>query len=207
MFHIIFEKAAIEDMSGNDTSTIGDANRFQEGEKMENAYAKAFLITAPFVLIMILVSLNKCKSMSGTIDVLKFGMCLAASFLLVPILRTLHEIIHALCYPKNKIKKIYMNNKAKCCFVCCDAIVSKKRYIFINIAPAIVLGAVPYMVWLLLADKWSLEVGLTVLFMTWYMVLMSMIDFLNIWNAMMQVPNHAYIFNKRMHSYWINDRK
>ena len=47
--------------------------------------------------------------------------------------------------------------------------------------------------------------NLSFVFITWIMIIMSMGDFTNIYNAIRQVPKGAKIFNYGLHSYWLKD--
>jgi len=114
----------------------------------------------------------------------------------------LHEYIHAFCYPKEAEKTIWRLRRKSAYFVYCDAELTKKQYIIQCLAPSVVLGIIPFLVWYKVVPFLAPEWAMWIMVMIWVMVFMSAGDFANAYNAMRQVPKGAVIFNHGMHTYW-----
>ena len=88
-------------------------------------------------------------------------------------------------------------------FVYCDETVSKERFIVLSIAPAIILGIIPFVGVLIFAESISAACIIATWIVSLIMTVMAIGDFANIYNAIKQVPKGAKVFNYGMHTYWM----
>lgn len=180
-------------------------NQFKEGKPLIGAFIRGTIITLPLVLSMVIVSVLKIRKITNDFEVdLSFGITFAVMLLLGQLFTYLHEIIHALLYPKSAVKEIWKDTSQGAYFVYCSSVVSKTRFIIICLAPVILLGIIPYGIWLLIYHVLPINISICFAILTWIMTFMSVGDFYNVYNTILQVPNKSKIFNHGLHSYWIN---
>ena len=114
----------------------------------------------------------------------------------VPALLTMfpHEILHALCFKKDVY--LYTNLKQGMLFVVGPEDMSKRRFIWMSLCPNIVFGALPFLLFLV-CPQWSF-LG------TWgaFALTMGAGDYLNVFNALTQMPKGARTYLYGFHSYW-----
>jgi hypothetical protein len=156
------------------------------------------------MLPMIILSILRVSEIAGPIDFdSDFAIAAITTMILGITSLVVHEFIHAILYPKEAIKSIWKDSKNNAYFLYCDALVSKRRFIVLSIAPAIILGIVPFIIWYIVAPIISLEWVVCTMLMIWWMTFDAIGDYANVFNAIRQVPKNARIFNYGVHSYWI----
>ena len=114
-----------------------------------------------------------------------------------------HEIIHALCFPNESTKEIWWSIEVM--FVYCNTPISKKRFIWMSAAPNIILGFIPFSLFMLGVFDFNYSISEFVGIISWFVILSGVGDYLNIFNAIRQVPRHANVINYGIHSYWVRD--
>lgn len=108
-----------------------------------------------------------------------------------------HEILHALCFRKDVY--FYTNLKQGLLFVVGTEDMSKMRFIGMSLCPNIVFGLIPYVIFLVHPAFPALGAfGLLCLSMGFG-------DYMNVFNALRQVPKGAKVYMSGMHSYWYQD--
>lgn len=179
---------------------------FEEGEDIQDIFVKGFLLALPCMVILIILTINKVRRIDYTI---KFDFELVISiiimFLTIKALTYVHELIHGLCFPLNCKKTVWKYFDKGVILLHSDARVSKIRSIIINMAPSIILGIIPFIVWYMNAERIPVPYSLVFVFTSWIMVLFSLGDFANTYNTVKQVPPNAKIFYYGLKSYWINE--
>ena len=182
-----------------------NAIQFKEGTSITHQFIQGMFIIFPIMIIMILTSILKIKSFSNNLTINSdFLITFLIMLILSHFLTYIHEIIHALLYPKYAIKEIWKDSEQFAYFVYCDALVSKKRFIMICITPVVILGIIPFFIWIIIAELLPINLSICFSILTWIMTFMGIGDFTNIYNTIVQVPKTAMIFNYGLHSYWIN---
>ncbi len=185
----------------------GGAIMFREGDTIQDAFKTGFLLMLPIMLIVIGLSLYRIRQLVNTEMKLEINIETVVVFLLALLvyqgLVFLHELIHALFYPKQEEKTIWSYKKQGAYFIYCDAVISKRRFIVLSIAPMIILGVIPFCVWFSVAYYIAMPYNMAMLIVSWMMIFMSMGDLANIFHAVTQVPKNRKIFNYGLHSYWI----
>ena len=105
-----------------------------------------------------------------------------------------HEIIHAICFKKDVY--LYTNLKEGMLFVVGPEDMSKFRFIFMSLLPAIILGVIPYVIylfnpnWILLGTLGAMNIS------------SGGGDFLNVYNCITQMPKGARTYLYKFNSYW-----
>ena len=107
-----------------------------------------------------------------------------------------HEFLHALCFRGDV--EMYTNLKQGMCFVIGTEDMSKARFVFMSLFPNLIFGILPYVVWLFCPSL--LGFGIFGALCT----SMGGGDYMNVWNALTQVPKGARICLSGLHSYWHN---
>ena len=117
----------------------------------------------------------------------------AAFLLIIPI----HEILHASCF-RGEVE-FYTCLRKGMCFVVGTESMSKARFVFMSLLPNIVFGFIPYILFLIFPSQ------------LWLCVLGAMAvssgagDYINVFNALTQMPKGSKCFMSGMHSYWYMD--
>ena len=108
-----------------------------------------------------------------------------------------HELLHAICFKKDVY--LYTNFKQGLLFVVGTEDMSRGRFILMSLLPNIVFGFLSYIIFLIHPPLTFLgSLGLLC-------VGMGFGDYINVFNAVRQVPHGAKIYLSGMHSYWYMD--
>lgn len=105
-----------------------------------------------------------------------------------------HELLHAVCFKEDAY--IYSNLKQGLMFVFGAEDMTKKRFIFMSLLPNIVFGFIPYALGLIfpklafLAFFGAISIGA------------GAGDYMNIFNAITQVPKGALVYMYGVNSFW-----
>ena len=115
--------------------------------------------------------------------------CLLALLCMIP-----HEYLHAICFKEDVY--MYRNLKQGTMFVVGPENMSKFRFCFMSLFPCLILGVIPYIVFLINPSLVTLGT----------MGAISMAscagDFYNVFNAITQMPKGAKTYLCGMNSYW-----
>ena len=115
--------------------------------------------------------------------------CLLALICMVP-----HEYLHAICFKEDVY--MYRNLKQGTMFVVGPENMSKFRFCFMSMFPCLILGIIPYVIFLINPSLVTLGT----------MGAISMAscagDFYNVFNAITQMPKGAKTYLCGMNSYW-----
>lgn len=180
------------------------AVQFKEGRTFSEAFRLGFILSLPIMLPMVILSIIRCSEIDKHLEFDGgFIIAIAITILLREVLIYIHEFIHAIFYPKEAEKTVWRELKQGAYFVYCDAEITKIRFIILCLAPSIILGIIPFVIWYIIAPILEAKWILCIMLLTWMMTFMSMGDFANAFNAIRQVPKNAKVFNYGMHSYWI----
>lgn len=105
-----------------------------------------------------------------------------------------HELLHAVCFKKDVY--MYTNLAQGLLFVVGTEDMSRRRFIFMSLCPNIVLGVIPYVLFLIFPHLTGLGVFGTIC------TGMGFGDYINVYNALTQMPKDAKTYLSGMHSYW-----
>ena len=122
------------------------------------------------------------------------GGALIALLTLLP-----HEFLHATCFKEDVY--LYLNPAKLLLFVHGTESMSKKRFIFMSLLPNIVFGFIPFIVFLINHDLYLIGVAAS------YCIAMGFGDYINVFNALTQMPKGAKTFLSGFHSDWYLEDK
>lgn len=171
-----------------------NAVKFREPENMNHL---ALMLNAAAVVFLILLSAAAAWRLAGSDHpFISFGGL--GSFCIGLILSQLvlfpHELLHAVCFQNDVY--LYTCFKKGMLFVVGPEPMSKGRFIFMSLLPNIVFGLIPFlagMIWpylqiLLWFGVFNLAAGAG--------------DYLNVFNALIQMPKGALTQISKMNSWW-----
>ena len=179
---------------------------FDEGEDLNELFKLGFVVIMPVLIPVMIGTIIRIEHMEKGRH-LSFDLhtvCVAAAAVVVYfLLKAAHETIHALFYPRRAKKTIWRYGSNGAWFCYCNAPVSRARFIVLSLAPMVILGILPFIVWLFAADALDTAVNIAAVVLIWMMVLFVMGDAANVYNTLKQVPQNACVVNYGLHSYWI----
>lgn len=105
-----------------------------------------------------------------------------------------HEILHALCFKEDVY--LYTNFSHGMLFVVGPEDMSKSRFIFMSLLPNIVLGFIPYLIYVM-NPTWTMLGVFAALNIT-----AGSGDYLNVFNAITQMPKGSRTYLHQLNSYW-----
>lgn len=112
-----------------------------------------------------------------------------------------HEILHGVCFPKKDHVFIYQMLKPPGMFVGSNTLISKRRFIFMNLLPAIVFGLIPLIIWLFVSPY---TLFAKVLFSVGFInVITCGNDYMNVIKTVRSVPMSAKIQTTGVRVYYI----
>lgn len=204
MLNIVFKGKYKDDyqMKGN-RRLPKKATAFKESE---NSVVKIAAMIIPLIMLIGGMQVLTKQNPDGKFKVtIAFGIAFVIMLVLAKLLTYVHEIIHAALYPKDSVKEIWSEEKKNTKYVYCTAKVSKSRFIAICLAPAIILSIIPYIIMLVTAASIPDYIAECILILVCMMMLLSAGDLFNAYNAAVQVPKNAKVFNYGLKSYWIEE--
>jgi len=193
MFNIKFKGKYTNENQLTKAQLPSKAIMFKEPNNITGVFLLGGLISLPMIVITFIGLIGKINL---TVELI--GVSSVISMILV----YLHEFIHALSFPKNMKKEIWTKFDELALFVYCNEAVSKTRFIWVSIAPNLILGFIPFILFIMGVFDFNNFIRDLIGFTSWVMIISGIGDYLNIYNAIRQVPNKAYIINSGFHSFW-----
>ncbi len=176
-----------------------NAVQFKEPETVKGFFRRAmFLYSIPLIAFVLAIRGAEIRLWETYVpwepcDLLG---CLIALLLLVP-----HELLHAVCFPKEA--EVYLYFCSQGAMVTCKEPLSKRRFIFMSLLPLIILGILPMLIWLVMPPaQFSSDFLFTFYTVAAINTLGCCGDLMNVYNAMRQVPNDALVQMSGIHTYW-----
>ncbi len=114
-----------------------------------------------------------------------------------------HEFIHALSLPREVEKEIWTKFNDGVLLIHFDRPITKVQFIWLSLAPIVILGFIPFLLYGFGVFDASRVLSHCIGLISWMMLLSGVGDYLNVFNALRQVPKDAMIFNYGLHSYWL----
>lgn len=177
-----------------------DAKIFKEPNSISKAFLLGFIISLPLIILISIGFMYKVSSFKNIKP-----MYFILSVILTLLLLYLHEIIHAVCFPINFKKEIWIKPNEGALFVYCNECISKIRFLWVCIAPNLILGIIPFLFFLLGYFDSNDSIKYIVGMVSWMMIVSGIGDYLNIYNTLTQVPRNGYVVNNGFHSYWLKN--
>lgn len=166
-----------------------NAVKFKEPE---NPKKLALIANAASIVIMIVLAVPaffRCGELIAD-KLLEFYLGIILSLLtLFP-----HEFLHAICFKKDVY--MYTNLSQGMMFVVGPETMSRCRFVFMSLLPNLIFGIIPYLIGMLFPEKiFLLSLGILA-------TGMGAGDYLNIFNALTQMPKGARTYLYQFNSYW-----
>lgn len=172
---------------------------FKEPKTMTGVNIMALLFMTPTLIVMFIIAEAFGKSeMFWTYNL--HGL-LISFVLLVP-----HEFIHAVFMGRDAEVFMYYSLKHMMMFVITLTPMTKARFIVMSFMPAFLLGWMPFLAGLLCFPTESAAGGI-IMAAGFYCAIMGGGDFMNIFNAAVQMPKGSLTQLSGMHSYWFMPEK
>lgn len=174
-----------------------NAVKFKEPSNffMINLVASIFVIPV-FIIIGIVFYIK--KQLGLTVDFWDnfnaWGMVAAYIMILF------HEFLHAVAYPKEAEVQIWYSVKNLTVFAFCTYPTSKLRFIYICLLPSIILGFIPLIAWIFIPE--FSQTAKIIFTFAFFNLTLSIGDFLNAYNAAIQMPRNSATQISGFHSYW-----
>ena len=160
--------------------------KFKEPEDSKKLGRLVNLIAIPILLIFYIpVLMYDIKN-------IEFHSILGGVFWLLGLFP--HEILHTLCFKEDVY--LYTNFRHGMLFVAGPEDMSKSRFIFMSLLPNIVLGFIPYVIFII-HPAWT-ALGAFAAFN----ISSGAGDYLNVFNAITQMPKGARTYLHQFNSYW-----
>lgn len=179
---------------------------FKEPETSDKAFLQGSIFAGPLMLMMMCMGIVRILIAFGRPHGLKFSSFMIAFFvsaICIYISQYVHEYIHAFTMPKDVKKQIYVMPQNQMLFVYVEEPVSKKAFMISVLSPAIILGIIPYIIWMCVAPMIPIPVSFGVVIYCIFMTGCALGDYLNAFNCARQVPKDGKVFNRGWHSYWL----
>ncbi len=174
----------------------GDVNSIPHGEHKPNAVKfrepkdtkKLGLIANGIALVIMIVVIAGIIIRGGFESISLLGMVLSYVTLFP------HEILHAICF-KDQVY-LYTNLKDGMLFVTGPEDMTKGRFVFMSLLPNVVFGFVPYILFMI-NPEWKLLGTMGAMCIS-----MGAGDYLNVFNALTQMPKGARTYIHGFNSWW-----
>lgn len=167
---------------------------FKEPKTMVGVNLMAILFMMPVLIAMYILIAAFGKSVMFT--EYSFHGLVISLLLMVP-----HELIHAVFMGRDAEVFMYYSLKHLMMFVITLSPMTKARFIVMSFMPALILGWIPFTVGLLCFPAQSAAGGI-LMAAGFYCALMGGGDYMNMFNAVVQMPKGALTQLSGMHSYW-----
>ena len=165
------------------------AVQFKEPQSMKN-FAIVMNVAAGLIAVV-------CMILVVRLGGLQPGAWIAGA-LLALLAMVPHELLHAICF-KDEVY-MYTNLKQGSMFVVGTERMSKARFVFMSLLPNLVFGFIPFIIFLFVPQRTLLGVFGAV------GISGGAGDYLNVFNALTQMPRGAKTYMHGFHSYWYQDK-
>lgn len=148
------------------------------------------------VLIVIITSILRINGIDGG-DTFEFSF-----IAIVLVLLTLipHEMLHAICYGNGTVVEIYNYLTHGGFITYTNTPISKRRFIFMSFLPNIVFGFIPFLIWAIFFKEAAFS-NILLSFST-ISIVTGIGDYINIKNALIQMPKGTMQQLSGFNSYW-----
>lgn len=172
---------------------------FKEPKTMTGVNLMAILFMMPTLIVMFILAAAFGKF--EIFEAYNLHGLLISLILLVP-----HEFIHAVFMGRNAEVFMYYSLKHMMMFVITLSPMTKARFIVMSFMPAFILGWIPFLVGLLCFPAQSAAGGI-IMTAGFYCAIMGGGDYMNMFNAAVQMPKGSLTQLSGMHSYWFMPEK
>ncbi len=176
------------------------AVKFKEPDSMKKLAVVANVLALIIMVLCFVAYFLRLKAYFDYADSAEMFFDMNFFGMLVSVLSAFpHELLHAICF-KNEVY-LYTNFKQGLLFVLGLENMSKARFVFMSLLPNIILGFVPFIIFLILPE------------LTFFGTLGAMAtgmgagDYMNVFNCLTQVPKGGKVYMCGMNTYWFMPEK
>ena len=175
-----------------------NAVKFKEPETPAKLNLAASIFIIPVFIIILLTGIVKAVVYPDAplgVSFNTLGILLAFATV-IP-----HELLHAVAFPKQAEVQLWYSPKNLMAFVYSSCPMSKLRFIFLSLLPNVVFGFIPLILWVT-APFESIRITETLFSFATFSLLFGVGDYLNVYNAVTQMPKNSITQLSGFHSYW-----
>ncbi len=158
---------------------------------------KTFAVVANGGCILVLIALAALTYFLARPTREEFAVSSGIGAALSMLILVPHEFLHAMCFKEDVY--LYFNLSKLLAFVHGTESMSKARFIFMSLLPNIVFGVIPYVIFLINTDLIVLG------FFGAFSFSMGFGDYINVFNALTQMPKGSKTYLDGFHSYWYQE--
>jgi len=171
------------------------AVKFAEPDNFAQLFWYSLLYTIPTsILIALFVFISHLIHGALVVNVSNIGFVLSL-LAIIP-----HELLHAVCFEKSAEVELYISPKNFAVFVLSVQPVSKLRFIFLSMLPNLILAWIPLVIWVIM--PYSNAISDLLLTYAAFSALMGVGDYMNVFNAIRQMPKGSMQQISGFNSYW-----
>lgn len=178
-----------------------NAVKFREPESPAklNSIASLYMVMALLVVLLFVVFAAWIHDDGIIISFNLVGFILAVLVILP------HEFLHAIWFPKKAEVYLYYSLKNMIAFVLCTEPISKVKFILMSLCPNLVFGWVPFMLWVVFPNVNG--ISKTIFTFSVMSIIFGSGDYMNIFNAIRQMPKGSMQQLSGFNSYWFIEDK
>lgn len=184
-----------------ETKLPKNAVQFKEPKNMLMVNLVASLFVLPILVVVITALVIKEGGLYSFYDLISITGMILGLLLIIP-----HEFMHGIAFPKGADVYVWYSLKNLVAFVHTTAPMTKKQFIFVSLLPNMIFGFLPFIIWLLLPYHY-LGLSRFLFSVSLLNLLMGCGDYMNVFNAMRQMPKGSKTVLAGFHSYWYIDNK
>lgn len=175
-----------------------NAVKFREPETLAAVSLVASIFLFPVFIIIGVAVYTKIQlgSTFSSLGLFSIWGILLAFLMVVP-----HELLHAIAFPKHSEIQVWYSLRNLAAFVHSTCPTSKLRFIYLSLLPNIIFGFIPLILWIFIPFEF-IGISRVVFSFAAFSLLMGVGDFLNIYNAITQMPKNSYTQLSGFNSYW-----
>lgn len=187
-----------------------NAIKFDESISEKAFNRKCYIISLPILLPVIILGIQKFMSLNSLassdsmftvifVDILAILPFFALTFI--------HELIHCLCFPRKADKEIWVKTKGLFCLLTyCNYPISKIRFIIMNLAPNVILGIFPFILWISGLFDFNVSFSRTIGLVILVLITGGVWDFYNVYLTIKVVPKKANVIICKSNFYWFQEK-
>lgn len=170
-----------------------NAVRFIEPETPAKVNIACIVYAIPVFLLLGIAVAIKTGIYGEARGSLNFFAILLGLIMILP-----HELLHGIAFPKDAEVQIWFSIKNMMAFCVSTYPTSKRRFVFLCLLPNVVFGLLPLIFWVVVPFAKT-----DILFsFSAFSLLAGVGDYLNVHNALIQMPKGSITQLSGFHSYW-----
>jgi len=176
-----------------------NAVMFREPETAGKLNLVASLFALPALLLIGLIVLGSVL-LHGSINLQRSSLADYAGVLLAFLTLLPHEFLHAVWFGRESEVELFIAPEKLMLFVICTQPVTKVRFILLSLFPNLVFGWFPLLLWAIL--PYGVILSNVLFYFSVISILFGVGDYLNVYNAIRQMPKGSMQQLSGFHSYW-----